>query len=158
MPISLWPLCSSHLVFERVNDTKRPMAEIKVRRVDGSLTTLSFVVDTGSTWCTIPVSLADEYEIPYVRDPSARSSVATQGGAVHAYRGFLNVRVFRTSHTWPCGFVESPYPLPVLGRIGFMDDYEVRIDRRFVTITRPGVFRILRRTLQERLHSYQRFR
>lgn len=133
------------------------MAEIKVRRVDGGLTTLSFVVDTGSTWCTIPVSLADEYEIPYVRDPSARSSMRTQAGAVDAYRGYLNVRVFSTNRTWPCGFVESAYQVPVLGRVGFMDDYEVHIDRRFVTITRPGVFRLLRRTLQERLHHYQRF-
>jgi len=158
MQISLWPLCSDHLVFERVSETKRPMAEIDVRRGDGSLVKLSFVVDTGSTWCTIPVSLADEYEIPYLRDPSARSSMTTQAGAVTTYRGFLNVRVFRTNCTWPCGFVESAYQVPVLGRIGFMDDYEVHIDRRFVAITRPGLCRLLRRTLQERLHPYKRLR
>ena len=157
MRISLWPLCSTHVVFERVGETKRPMAEIEVRRADGSFIMVSFVVDTGSTWCTIPLPVADEYEIPYDQDPSRRSSMTTQAGAVLAHRGFLNVRVFGRKHTWPCGFVQSLYQIPVLGRIGFMDDYEVHVDRRFLTITRPGVFRILRRRLQERLHTHKRF-
>ncbi len=135
----------------------RPLIRLEVRTQDGDFAWLEFLVDTGADVTSISVDLAQEKQLHY--DTSRQSHSAGVGGHVlHYANAAIRFRVVGKEHNWPCNFIlQSPLaPLaqglparrlrqlpPLLGRAGFLTDYQVCINDTHMTLRRRGPLSIL---------------
>jgi hypothetical protein len=131
---------------------------LKVHDRYGTFAEVAFRVDTQADVTTIPISLAQKEAIPFTK---ARPGTARGiGGKIAKYRDRLHVVIAGREHDWPCDFTESaidpetrqslPDLSPVLGRAGFLEEYEIAMGSGFLVITRLGA---LRRWWHRQLHA-----
>jgi hypothetical protein len=147
--------------------TFRPVVHIEVLRQDGRFGPLRFRVDTGADVTSIPFLVADASGVHITdHDRTERSMYGVGAEPIPAHRGVIHVRIAGSVHRLPCRFIgpfSPPPPSPpgagsprrrtppnLLGRQGFLDIYDVCIDKTHLTIRRPSRFRRWLRRLWRR--------
>jgi hypothetical protein len=118
-----------------------PLARIEVRNRYGLFVSILFCIDSGADVSAIPTALAQSEGIPYPHDEASRATAAGLVGSVVRYRGSLRVRIAGADYSWPCDFLEAPWPSStepygVIGRAGFLDDFAFCIDKPYFTLRR----------------------
>jgi hypothetical protein len=125
----------------------------------GDYVPVRFKVDTGADLSAVPVSTAQQVGINF-----SRSSPGIAGGLVGAvpkYRGTIQTLIAGVRYEWPCDFLETPSGLstassllPVLGRAGFLDAFDVCISGGFLTLARRNRFREWQRNAWRKVRSW----
>jgi hypothetical protein len=122
-----------------------PSVVLRVRTRFGDTVSLPFLVDTAADLSAISIALARRHGILFSQSRSG--FVGGLVGRTRRYHGTIRVKVGRRWHRWPCYFIETPSDVgaetavSVLGRAGFLDDYEFWIDDQFLTISRRTLLR-----------------
>jgi hypothetical protein len=135
-----------------------PLVMLRVRDRYGLLVSLPFRIDTGADCTAIPTDLARREHLPFQQ--TQMEMVGGLVGTTQKFRDRLRVVIAGREHDWPCDFIDVPPPaagrrpdpllqIPVLGRVGFLDEFAVAIDSGYVILTRLGP---LRRLLRRGLH------
>src|SRR5262249_43424696 len=143
LPVSMRTLRRSYTAVDGLN-VPRAELELPVKTLTGWQGGIRFVVDDGTAFTLIPISVADQLQVPYARsnEPVRVRILAT---STLGHRGFVSLRIDRSEVTLPCFFVEAPELGPgrrppkipcLLGRAGFLDDFKVCINGLIVTIRR----------------------
>ncbi len=117
----------------------RALVMLRVLTQFGDYAPLSFALDTGAEFSSIPINKALENHIRF--DRSRPGMVGGLLGRTQRYRGSMHVLIAGRTHVWPCHFLQTPVDvgedaMPVLGRAVFREDYDFCMDDEFVTLTR----------------------
>jgi hypothetical protein len=130
-------------------DCPFPQVTLRVRDRHGALAVLRFRVDTAADFAAIPIPIAQREAIPFREN--IPEQVRGLSGVIGKFRDRLRVVIAGREHEWPCDFVKEPLPqepgqplselTPVLGRAGFLDEYALSIDSRYLILTRLGPLR-----------------
>jgi hypothetical protein len=121
-----------------------PRVPIEIVTGYGDTTIHRFFYDTGADHMVIPVYLARHEGIPYREDyPGTLSS--SVGGTVRCFYDFVQVRssLSGRTHRWVCAFADSLQARLIVGRSGFLDDFEAAVRGKFLVVRRavsPGRF------------------
>ncbi len=109
-----------------------------------------FVVDTGADLTAVPMELARRERIDISAGAVQGQATGMHGQRVAKLRDWITVQIAGIRYRWPCDFILSPptasagqairrsaYRLPesVLGRAGFLGEFAVCIDDKYLTIT-----------------------
>jgi hypothetical protein len=125
----------------------RPVATLLVRGRYGEFFPLQFAIDTGADITSILIPRAELEGVPFRR---TRPGTATGlVGRAPQYRDVIHVSVAGREYDWPCNFLTASGPvaasfretLPVLGRAGFLDAFNLWVGDGSVVLTRRSSWR-----------------
>ncbi len=124
-------------------DCASPEITLWVRGRFGAFAPIRFVVDTGADLPGMTIALAQEENIPFLRNEATRGRASGLVGGVEKFLGTIHVRVADEDFDWPCNFlgepaspVRSSRKYAVLGRGGFLAAFNIAIERPYLTLER----------------------
>ncbi len=120
-----------------------PVVTVRILTRYGDYVALPFLLDTGADCTSIPIALAQREGIAF--DRSQPGTAAGLVGRTRRYRATIRVKIANHTHFWPCYFLETPADvgaaaISVLGRAGFLEDYDFCVDDQFLTLTKRTSF------------------
>jgi hypothetical protein len=126
-----------------------PNVTLLTRDRYGAFVEVKFKVDTGADCSAMTAAMARGLGIPFTQ--ANEGTAAGLVGRVKKYRGELHIRLGGVVYTLPCDFTETPEGMSdreararfgaVLGRLGFLDHFEVALDSDYLVLTRVGRLR-----------------
>ncbi len=134
-------------------DCPRPELRLTLRRRDGTLAPLTFVLDTGADHLVIPMRSADIAQLPYTRE--FPGTAETQGGKIAGYYGWVTVwsHLAGKEFRWPCLFTAEERDRLLLGRAGFLNEFGVTLVDDQLVVFRLGPVGRLLEQLRRRWHK-----
>ena len=112
-----------------------PFLNVMLRTAYGT-TTLDFRLDTGADMMSIPIAVARRIGLTF--SMANRGEVNTLTGNAPCYYDVVEIvsELAGQSLSWPCCFVDSREDRIVLGRAGFLDEFEFTIRCGYLIVLR----------------------
>jgi hypothetical protein len=137
----------------RIDDSRpgspAPNVTLRTRDRYGDFVEVKFKVDTGADCSAMTAAMARDLGISFTQ--ANEGTAAGLVGRVKKYRGELHIWLGGVVYALPCDFTETPEGMgdrevrirfgAVLGRLGFLDHFEVALDNDHLVLTRVGPLR-----------------
>jgi hypothetical protein len=134
-----------------------PVVRLHVRDRYGLVVLQFFRIDTQVNFTTFPIQMARSRGIPF--SEGRQRTVGDLVGETITYVDRVRLVIAGREHNWPCQFIRAPpsrdsrQSAPVLGRAGFLEEYDLSMDGKYVIVIRLGPFHRWTRSWVHRIWS-----